>query len=284
MGTTGGAWRRSVARGADEDALERGEVLHAPAGAADDRTQRVVGHPHGHAELVTHPLVQAAQQRSPTGEHDPAAEDVAGQLGRADVQGGAHQLDDPQHRLLDGPADLGRGEGHRPGQAGDEVAAADPGGQLRAQREGGPGADLDVLGAALAEQQGVLGADVADHGLVDLVAADPHGAGVDDAAEADHGDVGGAAADVDDHAGGGVVDRQVGPDRSSHRLLDDVDPPGAGADRRVLQGPALDAGDLAGHADDDARPDQPRGPHLVDEVAQHPLGDVGVGDDPVPQR
>ena len=35
-----------------------------------------------------------------------------------------------------------------------------------------------MLGAALAEQQGVLGSDVADHGLVDLVAADPHGPGV----------------------------------------------------------------------------------------------------------
>ena len=128
----------------------------------------------------------------------------------------------------------------------------DPVGQLLAQREGRAAADLEVLGAALPEQQRVLALDVADERLVDLVAADAHGARGDDAAEADDGDVGGAAADVDDHRGAGLLDRQAGADRGRHRLLDDVDPAGAGAQGGVLEGPALDAGDVARHAD--ARP------------------------------
>ena len=75
-----------------------------------------------------------------------------------------------------------------------------------------------------------------------------------------------------------------GADRGRHRLLDDVDPAGAGAQGGVLEGPTLDPGDVARHADDDAGPDQPRGRDLLDEPADHPLGDVGVGDDAVAQR
>ena len=97
-------------------------------------------------------------------------------------------------------------------------------------------------------------------------------------------DVGRAAADVDDHRRPGLLDGQSGADRGGHRLLDDVDPPGARAQGGVLEGAALDAGDVAGHADDDAGPDQPRGGDLLDEPADHPLGDVGVGDDAVAQR
>ncbi len=43
--------------------------------------QGVVGGAHRYAELVTEPLVEAAQQRPTTGEGDPAVDDVAGQLG-----------------------------------------------------------------------------------------------------------------------------------------------------------------------------------------------------------
>ena len=79
----------------------------------------------------------------------------------------------------------------------------------------------------------------------------------------------------------GVVDRQVGADGRRHGLLDDIDPAGPRTGGGVLERPAFDTGHLAGHADDHARPDEARGPDLVDEVAQHPLGHVGIGDDPV---
>ena len=75
----------------------------------------------------------------------------------------------------------------------------------------------------------------------------------DDAAEGDDGDLGGAAADVDDHAADRLVDRQAGADRGGHRLLDGVGLARAGGEGGVLGGALLDLGDAGGDADDDAR-------------------------------
>ena len=65
--------------------------------------------------------------------------------------------------------------------------------------------DLDLLGHALADQQVVALAHVGDDVLVHLVAGDPDPAAGDDAAQRDHGDLGGAAADVHDHRAGRFV-------------------------------------------------------------------------------
>jgi hypothetical protein len=59
----------------------------------------------------------------------------------------------------------------------------------------------------------------------------------------------------------------------------------AGLVAGVLDRALLHAGDAARHADDDARLGEvPALVHLLDEVAQHPLGGVEVGDDAVAQR
>ena len=53
----------------------------------------------------------------------------------------------------------------------------------------------------------------------------------------------------------------------------------------LLHGALLDAGDAARHGDDDARLGHPGAPvHLLDEVPEHPLGDVEVGDHAVLER
>src|SRR4029079_10379592 len=98
---------------------------------------------------------------------------------------GPDQLDDLQHRSLDRAAHFWRGDGDRVGQPGREVASCDPDAELLPQGERRAGADLDVLGASLTQQQGVLALDVADDRLVDLVATQAQGPGADDAAEAD---------------------------------------------------------------------------------------------------
>ena len=121
--------------------------------------------------------------------------------------------------------------------------------------------------------------------LVELVAADPDRLAGDDAAERDDRDLGGAAADVDDHVAGRLVHRQPGADRGGHRLLDDVDPASAGLVAGLLDGALLDPGDAARHRHDDARlREVPALVHLLDEVAEHAFGDVEVGDDAVLQR
>ena len=93
------------------------------------------------------------------------------------------------------------------GQARREVAAANLDGPFVVQRVGGAGLHLDLLGGALADQQVMDLAGVGDDLLVHLVAGDADGGADDDAAEGDDGDLGGAAADVDDHAAGGFHDR-----------------------------------------------------------------------------
>src|SRR5918996_5180514 len=74
----------------------------------------------------------------------------------------------------------------------------------------------------------------------------------------------------------GVLDRV---DHRVHRLLDDVRRPRTRGDRGLLHGSLLDTGDAARHAHDNTglREEAP-GVHLLDEVPEHLLGDVEVGD------
>ena len=144
---------------------------------------------------------------------------------------------------------------------------------------------LDALGRLLADGQVVLALHVRDDRLVHLVAADAHALRVDDAGERDDGDLGRAAADVDDHVAARLGDGQARADGRRHGLLDQVDLARAGALGALLHRALLDLGDAEGHADDDARLHQ-RAPvvRAGDEVAQHRLGDLEVGDDAVAQR
>ena len=76
-----------------------------------------------------------------------------------------------------------------------------------------------------------------------------------------------------------------GADRRRHRFFDQVHFARLGAHRAVLHRAPLDLRDLRRHADDDARP-QPAAAlvRLADEVRQHLLGRLEVGDDAVLHR
>ena len=58
---------------------------------------------------------------------------------------------------------------------------------------------LDVSAVVSPMRHAVVAADVIDDGFVELVATDPHRAGIDHAAERDHPDLGRTAADIDHH-------------------------------------------------------------------------------------
>ncbi len=125
-----------------------------------------------------------------------------------------------------------------------------------------------------------------DDRFVHRVAADPYRAADDDAGQRDDRDVGGAAADVDDHVAGRVGDRQTRADGGRHRLVDEVHLAGLGAIGGVLHGAPLDRRDLGGHADEHPGP-EPGANQLVglaDEVREHLLGGVEVGNHPVLDR
>ena len=189
-------------------------------------------------------------------------------------------------RLLERLADLGAGDDD--GARAARRPCRGRGSRPRArsvQREGGAEGHLDLLGGALPEHQGVLLLHPRDDRLVEVVAGGADRQAGDDAAQGDHGDLGGAAADVDDHVAGGLVDGQPGADRGGHRLLDDVDPAGAGLVAGLLDRALLDGGDPAGHADDHAGLGEvATAVHLLDEVAQHLLGRLEVGDHAVLER
>ena len=83
----------------------------------------------------------------------------------------------------------------------------------------------------------------------------------------------------------GPVHGQPGADRRGHRLLDDVDPPGAGLVAGLLDRALLHRGDPARHADDHPGLGEVAAPvHQRDEVPQHLLGRLEVGDHAVLER
>jgi len=105
-----------------------------------------------------------------------------------------------------------------------------------------------------------------------------------DAAEAKNRGPVGAPADGDDNVADGLVDRQVGADRGSHRLLDQVGVGSAGPTGGVGDGASLDLGDRRRHADDDLRPGEAADPDALQQQADHALGDLEVGDGAAAQR
>ncbi len=149
------------------------------------------------------------------------------------------------------------------------------------------GADfhLDLFGSALADEQVVFALQVIHDGFVHLVAGHADGARVDDAAERDDCDVGGAAADVDDHVAAGLGDRKSCADCRDHRLLDEMHFAGLGAIGGVHDRALFHLRDFRGDADDDARMHQHLAVvRLLDEVVQHLFGDFEVGDDAIFHR
>jgi hypothetical protein len=177
---------------------------------------------------VAEPFVEAGEERPSAGEDDAAVHDVRGELGRRLVEGRADRVQDLADRLLERVADLVRGDDDRLREAGQHVAAADFGLDLVLELERGPDFELDLLGRLLADQELVFLLDVAGDRLVHLVAADSEALRDDDAAQGDDCDLGGAAADVDDHVSGRFAYREAGADRGGHRLFDQVGFSGAG--------------------------------------------------------
>src|SRR6266511_3176619 len=170
------------------------------------------------------------------------------------------------------------------GQAGDEVTPADLGVQLFLERPCARELRLDVLGRPLSERERILLLAEVDERLVDLVARDAYRLTGDDAAERDDCDLGRAAADVDDHVAARLVDRQAGADGGSHGLLDDVRRlPRPRVLGRLLDGALLDAGDPGRDADHHPGLGPPTLVNPLDEVAEHLLADVEVGDHAVLQ-
>jgi hypothetical protein len=120
-------------------------------------------------------------------------------------------------------------------------------------------------------------------GLVHLVAADPNRAADDDPPQGDHRHLAGAPTDVHHHPPDRLLNRHPGPDRRGDRLLDQVHAASPGGQGRLLHRSLLDLGHAGGRAHDQPRVGRAAIDHLANEVPQHLLGDLEVGDHPVAQ-
>ena len=113
-------------------------------------------------------------------------------------------------------------------KTGNEVTAADLGIGLIGKWPGRSDGHLELLSRPVAQEEVVFLLHPVDDCLVDLVSGDANALGDHDPAKADHGDLGGATADVDNHRAARLVDRQVDSDAGSHRLFDRVGPASTG--------------------------------------------------------
>src|SRR5262245_2231762 len=265
-------------------AVDHLELLEAPARADRHAREGTLGEVDGDLRRVPDALVEPLQEGPASGEDDAPIHDVGGELRRRLVERRLHRVDDESHRLVERAPDLLGRDDHRLREARHHVAPATLGLQLLLQPVRRPDLELDLLGRLLADEELVLLLDVVDDRLVHLVAAHPHRLRDDDAAERDDRDLARSAADVDDHVSGRLGNREPGADRSRHRLLDEVRLTRTGGERRLLDRSLLHSGHPGRHADDDARMREPVLVHLLDEVPEHLLGDVEVGDDAVLQR
>ena len=154
--------------------------------------------------------------------------------------------------------------------------------------EDGTDRDLDLLRRGLAHADDVLLAQVVlDVGRED-VAGHADGVLLDDTAQGDDGDLGGAASDVDDHVALRRLHVQADTEGRGHRFEDQVDVTAAGVLGGVADGADLHFRGAAGDAHDQL---QVRGEEaavpgvdLADETADHHLGRVEVRDHAVAQR
>ncbi len=229
-------------------------------------------------------FVEIRQQGPAASQDDAAIHDVGGQLGRRLVERRLDRLDDLLHRLVERAPHLLGAEHHGLRQAGEHVPPPDLSLQLFAHVVGRADLELDLLCCLLPDQQLVLALDVIDDRLVHLVAAHAQRLRDDDPAQGDDGDLGRAAADVDNHVSRRLRDRKSRADRGGHRLLDQVRLSRARAERCLFHRTLLHACDAGRNADDDARMCKAVLVHLLDEVTQHLLRHVEVGDDAVLER
>ena len=195
--------------------------------------------------------------------------------------GGADLLAQHHDRLVQ----IAGGDVHPDGQTGQQTAALNLHRLVEIRFLGAARHVLfQLLGGALTDGNAEFIAHMLQNFIVVVVARHPDAGGLDLAAKAQHGDIGGAAADVDDHPAIGLGDVDAGAEGRSDGLVDQVDLPGTGGHDGLHHGVALDAGDGGGHADSHPGLDHVGAVHLLDEAADQLTGHGVVADDAILQR
>ena len=117
-----------------------------------------------------------------------------------------------------------------------------------------------------------------------MVARHANTGGLDLAAQRQDSDIGGAAADINDHPAIGLGDVDAGTQCSGNGLIDQVDLTGTSGHHGLHHGITLNAGDGSGHADSHPGLDHVGAVHLIHKPADQLPGHGVVADDAVLQR
>ena len=194
---------------------------------------------------------------------------------------GADLLAEHHHRLVQ----VVGGNGHAHRQTGKQAAALDLHALVEIGLLGAAGNVLfQFFSGALADGDAVFVADVLEDLFIVVVTGHAHTGGLDLAAKAQHGDIRGAAADINDHAAVRQGDVDAGAESSGNRLIDQVHLTGTGCHHSLHHGIALNAGNGGGHAHCHPGLDHVGAVHLLDKAADQLPGHGVVTDDAILQR
>ena len=219
------------------------------------------------------------------GQHHTIAEDIACQFRRGLFQhlmgGSADLLTQHHHRLVE----VAGGNIHLDGQAGQQAAALHLHRLVKISLLGAAGDILfQLLCGTLADGNAELVADMFQDLVIIVVARHTDTGGLDLAAQRQDSDIGGAAADINDHPAIGLGDVDAGTQCSGNGLIDQVDLTGTGGHHGLHHGITLNAGDGSGHADSHPGLDHVGAVHLIHKPADQLPGHGVVADDTVLQR
>ena len=224
-------------------------------------------------------LVDAVDEAAAAGHDDAVLVQIAHQLRRRTLQDETDGVEDMVHGLHKGFDQFRGADSDGFGQAVGKVPALD---FLKA--DVGPldyAADVsfEFFGGAQADQKIIFAADKLDNRLVKAGARDLDGLAFHHAAARDDGNLGRAAADVDDHVPVRLGDVNARAHGGGDGRLQQIDLARAGFDGRVDHRAFLHAGDGAGDAGQHARLKQAEGGDAADKLAQHLGRDLVVRDD-----
>ena len=130
----------------------------------------------------------------------------------------------------------------------------------------------------------ILFLDILGDAVIKGVARHRQAGGLDPAAHADDGNIGGATANIHDHAAVGLANLQPGPQRGSYRLIHQKYLLGSRRHDGLHNGVRLNAGDGRGHADRNARFEDAGAADLIDEPYDQFVRHAVILDDAIPQR
>src|SRR5688572_5970397 len=121
-------------------------VVENTSGPAHDAGERIFIDMNRKAGFLREEQVEPTDERTTAGHHDPAIDDVAGELRGRDLQRASHGVHDLLDGLLNRFADLARMHAHRLRNAADEVASFHFHLALFPYRRRRSDLDLDLLG------------------------------------------------------------------------------------------------------------------------------------------